>query len=186
MKIFLDTEFTELTSRGELISIALVDETERIFYAEIIDYSTEKLTNWHQENVISNLFLEPGKETIGRSTLYKGNKKEFVIELKTWLNEYLESECRIIADVYMYDWVFFADLFGGALHLPRMLNFIPIDFASILYSQQIDPNINRNLISQSLNLMDSNSYISKLNQHNALYDCLLLKKNFEKIVQKIY
>ena len=38
MKIFLDTEFTGLHQYTSLLSIGLVDEDGRHFYAEISDY----------------------------------------------------------------------------------------------------------------------------------------------------
>jgi hypothetical protein len=37
MKLFLDTEFTDLVPGNKLISIALVDENEEWFYAELTD-----------------------------------------------------------------------------------------------------------------------------------------------------
>jgi hypothetical protein len=37
MKLFLDTEFTDLEKDNKLISIALVDENEEYFYAELTD-----------------------------------------------------------------------------------------------------------------------------------------------------
>jgi len=38
MRIFFDTEFTDLCAKPKLISIGLVDETgERTFYAELTD-----------------------------------------------------------------------------------------------------------------------------------------------------
>ena len=37
MKLFIDSEFTDLVPDNKLISIALVDENEEFFYAELID-----------------------------------------------------------------------------------------------------------------------------------------------------
>lgn len=39
MKIFFDTEFTGLQQNTSLISIGLVTEDDRSFYAELVDYN---------------------------------------------------------------------------------------------------------------------------------------------------
>lgn len=37
MLLFLDTEFTSLTQHTQLLSLAIVDENERVFYAEFTE-----------------------------------------------------------------------------------------------------------------------------------------------------
>ena len=55
MKIFFDTEFTGLHKGTTLISIGLIDEKGRTFYAEFSDYDDAQINSWIKENVISNL-----------------------------------------------------------------------------------------------------------------------------------
>ena len=43
MKIFFDTEFTGLHKGTELISIGMVDEVGRTFYAEFNDYDKNQI-----------------------------------------------------------------------------------------------------------------------------------------------
>ena len=83
MKIFFDTEFTGLHKNTTLISIGLVDENGRSFYAEFTAYNKSQVDDWIQENVINNLMSnnfdikgEPNTTSIfGDQTLSKGNKK---------------------------------------------------------------------------------------------------------------
>ena len=58
MLIFLDTEFTGLDQiKPDLISIGLVDETGREFYAELPHRSYQsQLTDWTRQNVVSHLW----------------------------------------------------------------------------------------------------------------------------------
>ena len=55
MKIFFDTEFTGLHKDTTLISIGLIDENGRTFYAEFSDYYECQCDEWIRENVLKNL-----------------------------------------------------------------------------------------------------------------------------------
>ena len=57
MKLFFDTEFTGLRKDTTLISIGIVSEDERKFYAEFTDYDESLCNNWIKRNVIDNLNL---------------------------------------------------------------------------------------------------------------------------------
>ena len=56
-KIFFDTEFTGLHQHTTLISIGLVAENGREFYAELTDYDRGQLDEWLREHVIGNLIF---------------------------------------------------------------------------------------------------------------------------------
>lgn len=58
MKLFFDTEFTGLRKDTTLISLGIVSEDGRKFYAEFIDYDENQCDDWIIENVIKNLILE--------------------------------------------------------------------------------------------------------------------------------
>lgn len=62
MKIFFDTEFTGLHKDTTLISIGMVSEDGRTFYAELNDYDDSQINDWVRDNVISNLKFAPPKE----------------------------------------------------------------------------------------------------------------------------
>ena len=56
-KLFFDTEFTGLHQNTTLISIGLISECGKTFYAELTDYDKTQLDDWLNENVISNLLF---------------------------------------------------------------------------------------------------------------------------------
>lgn len=56
MKIFLDCEFTQLNRDSKLISLALVSESGREFYVELIDtYLVEDCSDFVIQNVLPQL-----------------------------------------------------------------------------------------------------------------------------------
>jgi len=91
MTIFLDTEFTGLRQSAQLISLALVDEQGRWFYAEFTDYDEHTLTNWHREHVLPYL-LQDGRKFpafAGEQGVIKiGDTDLITIALKEWLSGY--------------------------------------------------------------------------------------------------
>lgn len=184
MKLFFDTEFTGLTQNTSLISLAIVDENDRTFYAEFTDYDQTQVGEWLEENVIANLWLESlGEEVKENRTLIKGTKEQITASLEGWLDAYKSEGCQFVADVLMYDWVLFAELFGGALNLPKYVDFIPLDFSAILHIQGLPMHIPRiELLDPSeVELLKSKSQSNSL--HNALYDACLLKLCFEKVLK---
>ena len=64
MKVFFDTEFTGLVPNTTLISIGLISDTNKKFYAEFTDYDKSLCGSWIRENVIKNMsMIEPGTIT---------------------------------------------------------------------------------------------------------------------------
>ena len=51
----MDSEFTGLHQNTTLISIGLVSECGKTFYAEFNDYDFNQVDDWLKENVINNL-----------------------------------------------------------------------------------------------------------------------------------
>ena len=175
MQLYLDTEFTGLNQSAEFISIALVSADERTFYAEFIDYDPTKLSNWHHENVLPQLVLQASNANDSNRNQHwevLGNREAIAADLRTWLTQFETIE--IWADCLAYDWVLFCELFGGSLHLPANVFYIPFDLATLLKIRGIDPDISR---LQFLN--DQNISIRGLSQHNALADAKILKKCYE-------
>lgn len=58
LRLYFDTEFTELSKKGELISLAFISENGEIFYTEFDDFYIENCNEWVIENVISNLLYK--------------------------------------------------------------------------------------------------------------------------------
>lgn len=177
MIVFLDTEFTGLHQSGQLISLALVSLDGQWFYAEFTDYDDEGLSDWHRQYVVPNLFLERGTHPSfagDNGVTVLGATNEVVPELKKWLGSFERIE--IWADVLAYDWVFFCELFGGSLHLPKPIFYIPHDFSTLLKIKGIDPDIARESLAQE--------WSSQYNafKHNALYDSFLLRAAYQKLM----
>lgn len=123
MKIFFDTEFTGLHKNTTLISIGLIDENGRTFYAEFNDYDESQCDEWIYEHVIKNLKWSkegPVKEFTnildkGSLEVY-GDTKYIKEALIDWLSQY--NNVNLISDVCHYDMVLFIDIFGDAFKLP--------------------------------------------------------------------
>ena len=96
MLIFLDTEFTDFPeSECDLISIGLVDENDREFYAELTDYRQEACSGFVREVVLPLLGQHKNRIT--------GPCYMIAKELAEWLELYRETECTICFD-YNTDW----------------------------------------------------------------------------------
>ena len=128
MKIFFDTESTGLHKDTTLISIGMVDEDGRSFYAEFSDYDESQCDKWIHENVIKH--LKWSKEgPIEDFVNYSGDLnycevygcKEYIKEvLADWLSKY--DEVELISDCCHYDMVLFIDIFGSAWTIPAIVN----------------------------------------------------------------
>lgn len=180
-RLFLDTEFTGLTQDTTLISIALVADTGETFYAEATDFDTSKISEWLQENVINQLFLNESIVSQNLSQFYfVGKRLEIAEALKKWLAQFespyfnTEPFLQIWADVPHYDWVLFCELFGGAFGIPQNIHYMPMDVATMLYFKNINLDTERESLA---NVSD----LKGLRKHNALYDTYLIKSIFENL-----
>lgn len=129
MRIFLDTEFTNFPKEDcDLISIGLVDENGRTFYAELTDFRQEACSDFVKQVVLP--LLKQHKDCI------TGNRFQVGSALEKWLEVYKdEPECIICYD-YQADW----DLMCGLLE-PLTLGEPP--FINFLKGEIIWGNINQ-------------------------------------------
>ena len=117
MKVFFDTEFTGLHKDTSLISIGLISEDRRCFYAEITDYDEKKCDDWIRENVIKHLNMSKNEEDRNYiSNYHVGTKDDIGIALSNWFKQF--NEVELVSDVCHYDMVLLIDLFGTAFDLP--------------------------------------------------------------------
>ena len=93
MNIYFDTEFTGLHKNTTLISIGLIDENGRTFYAEFTDYDKSQVDDWILVNVIEHLISSKSKNrfvygtsVFGEKTIVIGDKIKVKEELKRWLS----------------------------------------------------------------------------------------------------
>jgi hypothetical protein len=101
-KLFLDTEFTDLRPDNQLISIALVSENGKWFYAELTDsYERCECSDFVMNFVLP--FLKGGE--------YRMTENECALKMATWIEE-LGDEYMIACDNISWD----------LPHLHRLLN----------------------------------------------------------------
>jgi hypothetical protein len=172
-KIFFDTEFTGLHQNTTLISIGLVSECGKTFYAEFNDYDFKQVDDWLKENVINNLqyngIFQKLDET-KNSISYKSTTENIKEKLTDWLEQF--GEVEIWSDCLSYDWVLFNQIFGHAFNIPKNVYYIPFDICTLFYAKGIDADINREEFSE----MTEGSQ-----KHNALWDAEVIRQCFVKL-----
>lgn len=176
MKIFFDTEFTGLHKDTTLISIGLVDEDGKTFYAEFSDYDRSQVDYWIKENVLAHLKFndDPSKGTFenihdGNIEIY-GTKADIRASLRSWLYKY--DSVQLVPDVCHYDMVLFIDIFGSAFNIPK--NVCPFCY-----------DINHD-IAELCKISDAEAFDKSREEicykeiegdkHNALYDTKVIKE----------
>lgn len=132
MLLFLDTEFTGLNqSKPDLISLALVDETGKEFYAELPESNwTVQSTEWVHFNVLPHLWgggYVQSKETIRE-------------RLTEWI-ERIPREAVIVTDFAESD--FFKQLKPLLTPWPCNLNPWPIQFSAWSLGEDREPELRR-------------------------------------------
>lgn len=192
MRVFFDTEFTGLHQNTMLISLGLIDEVGRTFYAELNDYDRSQVNGWLEENVVNKLKHNEDEEyyvasrfednPVGQdlylsySVDMKGNKEQVKKELLQWLSQY---DCvEWITDVGHYDFVLLVDLICcNALDMPPHLpaSYYDINQALVMYFNcdvKAAFNISREQLLASFDVTIEEE------KHNALYDA--------KVIREIY
>lgn len=103
MRLFLDTEFTDFID-SEMISIGIVDENGREFYAESTQFRREACSLFVNEIVIPLLGQWPDAVV--------GTQEHIAHRLAEWLEPYRDGGAIISVD-YATDWHLFIDLMAG-------------------------------------------------------------------------
>lgn len=174
VNLYFDTEFTGLHQHTTLISIGVISDTGKTFYAELNDYDESQIDEWLQDNVISNLLFNDKKlhyEIDAQSIKMKSNKENVALHLKLWLSQFDETE--IWSDCLAYDWVLFNHLFGHAFDIPSNVYYIPFDICTLFKVKNVDPDINREEFA-GLDNQDS--------KHNSLWDAEVIKECYLKLI----
>jgi hypothetical protein len=165
MRVYFDTEFTGLRQRTTLISIGLISDDGRTFYAELNDYDGSQIDDWLRDNVLAHLrFLET------RSTpkldlehhAMKGDRYAVSASLREWLAQW--DKVVMWSDCLAYDWVLFCELFGGAMDIPSNVYYIPMDLSTLLYAKGVDPDVSREDLAEITGA-----------KHNALHDAKVIR-----------
>lgn len=178
-KLFLDAEFTGLHQNTTLISIGIVSDCGKTFYAELTDYDKNQVDEWIAENVIDSLKYssintkEKGYYVkSGHDTILSGDKIHLKEMLSDWLKQF--DKVEIWSDCLAYDWVLFNQIFGHAFKIPKNVYYIPFDICTLFKIKGIDPNISREEFA-NIN--------STKNKHNALHDADIIKECYNKLTK---
>lgn len=161
--IFMDGEFTKLTTTGvKLLSLALITEDNKELYLEI-EQNTKDIDLWVLENVIP--YMNGVK-------ISEEKAKEKIINFIK--ENYGEEKPVLVADVNQFDWNAICHLFG-VWSIPFF--YIPIDFSTILYTKNIDIDVDRIQLAKNLNIN-----VEGFKQHNSLTDTKILKMCWDKLM----
>ena len=153
--IFYNTEFTSPNPyEGEILSIGLVKLNGEKFYLEL-ECDAEP-SEWVKENIIPTLKgPKVSREEAGKQiTEFVGSGKPYMV-----------------AFVNSFDAIYTYKLMGIDGH---PFNWIPIDFASMLFAEGIDPNFSYKELG-----IDT----SKYHMHNALDDAKVLREVYLKLTE---
>lgn len=185
MLLFFDMEFTGLRKNTTPISIGIVSEDGKKFYAEFTDYDESQCNDWITENVTSELMYDTEKWHEGfadRQT--HGIKKIISYALKDWIQQF--KTIQFVSDVCHYDFILLIDLLtngGTALDLPENISAVchdlNMDIARrfhVLDREAFD--MSREKI---MNDLCKTEDIVTGNKHNSLYDAEVIKAIYEEI-----
>lgn len=155
MLVFLDTEFTDFVRPG-LISIALVAEDGREFYAELNDYHRDNCNDFVRKTVVPLLGRVPGATC---------NRTELTRRLRVWFDS-LPDKTTIIYD-FAGDWLLLSKaMFSRQQQLP------PTKFGEPLHLD--NATITHPLFEQALNF----TYTQDWPPHHALADARALMAGY--------
>ena len=150
MKIFFDTEFTDLSMDPRLISIGLISEDGREFYAELSDtYEPKDCSAFTQEAVLPLLAGGEALMPMHKQTLHLGN----------WLDGF-EQPVMLVTDSTTWDWSWIQEIFCDPGTWPANVSSKPLSLYNLVDSpflQQTEQQIIEN-------------HIPKFRVHHALDD----------------
>ena len=176
--IFYDSEFTGLHQSTTLISVGFVSETGAEFYAEFNDYDPNQCDEWIKQNVLAHTrwLQQPEQQAFaiqeGSLNLCYGDKAFITERLTKWLNQF--PAIHVWADCLAWDWVLFCELFGGALHIPQHIFYMPFDLATLFQASGLDPSTPRAEFSE---MSGGGGH-----QHNALWDAKVVQACHNKLL----
>lgn len=122
MRYFLDTEFAERQGSIELISLGIVAEDGREFYAENVDFDQRMGNDWVRANVVPQLWMEQKDRMLFSDWLRDGNHGGLhrLYMIGDVVRDFIGNDTPEFWGYYAdYDWVVFCWLFGAMIDLPK-------------------------------------------------------------------
>lgn len=179
MNIYFDCEFTGLYKDTKLISIGLISDDGKQFYAEVDDKSLLYVDSWIEENILNNTVMYGDKLLYdivdSEFDYHTGSESTICNELSKWFNQF--DNVQLVSDVCHYDMVLLINLFGTAFDLPENVS---------CYCHDINQDIaiNENISESEAFNLSREEILKKHNKtidgekHNALYDAKVIKEIF--------
>lgn len=190
MKLFFDMEFTGLHKNTTPISIGIVSEDGKTFYAEFEDYDKSQCDDWIKENVISNLKFELAFGEAFWEREHDGNVEALCDRecVSYWLNKWLSQfdTIQFVSDVCHYDFVLLIDLLTNgetALDLPDNISAVCRDISQDIANHfgVSDAEAFDMSREQIMNGLCRPEDIVTGEKHNALYDAEVIKAIYKEI-----
>lgn len=190
MKLFFDMEFTGLRQNTTPISLGIVSEDGKKFYAEFTDYDESQCNDWIKENVIKNLKLAGMGVGVSDTDenpplrIVMGDKRYIRQEANEWLRQF--NKIQFVSDVCHYDFVLLIDLLangGTALDLPENISAechdLNMDIARHFHVSDLEAfDMNREKI---MNDLCGPEDIVTGDKHNSLYDAEVIRAIWKEI-----
>ena len=192
-KLFLDFEFTGLHQATTPISLGIISECGKTFYAEFTDYDRTQLNDWLDENIIPNTWVAINNpitsmgEVIGDTRWADKHVFGSSDYIKPFLEEWLSQFEKIViwSDCLAYDWVLFNQIWGHAFSIPENIYYIAMDICTVFEMQGIDPDISREEYCEIENFKDEKTKVLyndfKSVKHNALWDAFIIRECYKKL-----
>lgn len=119
LRIFFDTEFTELGMEPRLISIGLVSEDgSRELYAELTD-------TWRPEHCSRNPFVLEAVLPLLQGGTARMTMPELCLRLGNWIEDF-EQPVQLATDSLSWDWPWIQEIFYEAGTWPENLDSKPL------------------------------------------------------------
>lgn len=199
MRLFFDTEFTHLGQECELISIGVVVNSggnldkSQCFYAESIDFSEDKCSDFVKEQVLPNLQLR-GEPCALKADVEEGNpyysiavcgtEEDIALQLDAWMKQFVKSneKIEIWSDCLAYDWVLFCHLFENMGGIPPYVYYIPFDVSTYMKLKGVDPDIAREDFAKD-HFSDEIAELASTHwvKHNSLFDAMIIYYCYEAL-----
>lgn len=120
-RYFYDCEFIEDGTTIDLVSIAVVDEQGREFYAVSTEFNPDKAIDWVRQNVLNKLPSPASPLWMDRRAI-RDRLYEFLVEpVRKSGKTHAGNRIELWAWFGAYDHVAFAQLWGAMPDLPRVL-----------------------------------------------------------------
>jgi 3' exoribonuclease, RNase T-like len=127
-KYFIDAEFVEDGSTIELISIGIVCEDGRQYYALNYDGDFSKADDWVKANVLSQIPKQPIRRLFSSEAEWKASaaylagwrtRGGMAAEIKEFMNPNIYGKPKTWGYYSAYDHVAFCQIFGKMIDLPE-------------------------------------------------------------------